>query len=137
MARRRNPRVEQAVKQALAELLEKEIADPRVSFTTITDVRVTEDHKQATVYYTTLDRDLVARDPLRSGGDPFPSPDQVADGLVSAAPRLQGLLARRVRLRNTPTLSFQPDPVAAASRRIAELLRRVESGGGGDTEDTA
>ncbi len=131
MARRRNPRVEQAVKQALAELLEDEIADPRVAFTTITDVRVTEDHKQATVYYTSLDRGLLAPHATRGGGNPIPPADQVAEGLTSAAPRLQGLLARRVRLRNTPTLNFQPDPVAMASRRVDELLRRVGGGNPG------
>lgn len=128
---KRNPRVEHAVRQALAELLEEEIADPRVSFVTITDVRLTPDQEHATVFYTTLDRDVLAADPRRSGGDAVPGPDDAAEGLASAAPRLQGLLARRVRLRNTPALRFEPDAVAEEGRRIEDLLRRVRDDGGG------
>lgn len=125
MAKRRNPRVEQRVKQAVAELLEEEIADPRVAHVTITDVRVSEDARHATVYYTTLDPGILTADPARTGGDVLASHPDVAEGLASAAPRVQGLLARRVRLRNTPTLRFEPDRVAAEARRIDELLHRV------------
>jgi ribosome-binding factor A len=123
VAKRRNRRVDVSVRQALAELLEEEIADPRTAFVTLTDVEVSEDHKHATVYYTVLDQDLVS-EPGASG---LPREDEVAAGLASAAPRLQGLLARRVRLKNTPGLQFEPDEVAAEGRRIEELLRRVRS----------
>jgi ribosome-binding factor A len=115
---RRNRRVDEAVRQAVAELLEEEIADPRTRLVTVTDAEVTEDHKYATVYYTTLDAEL-GRDTR------LPAESDAADGLASAAPRLQGLLARRVRLRNTPVLRFEPDAAAAEGRRIDELLRRV------------
>ncbi len=125
MTRRSNPRVDERVKQALAELLESEISDPRTRMVTITDARVTEDHKQATVYYTTLDTDL--------GSGDLPDEDAAAAGLRSAAPRLQGLLARRVRMRNTPTLRFEPDSAVAEGRRIDELLRQVRANEEGPT----
>lgn len=124
MTRRSNPRVDERVKQALAELLEAEIADPRTHLVTITDVRVSEDHKHATVYYTTLDADL--------GSGELPEEDAAAAGLKSAAPRLQGLLARRVRMRNTPNLRFEPDTAVSEGRRIDELLRRVRDEEGGE-----
>jgi ribosome-binding factor A len=119
VSRRRNPRVDEAVRQALATLLEEEIADPRTRFVTVTDVEVTEDHKHATVYYTVLD-------PAVAAGGELPTADEAADGLRSAAPRLQGLLSRRIRLRNTPVLRFVPDAAAAEGRRIDELLRHVQ-----------
>lgn len=127
MARKRNPRLEQAVRVAIAELLEEEIADPRVSHVTITDVRVSEDQRHATVYYTTLDQDLIAGDPSHTGSIRPRGPQEVREGLTSAAPRLQGLLARRVRMRNTPTLVFEPDEIAAEARRIEELLRAAHA----------
>lgn len=136
MARKRNPRLEQAVREAVAELLEEEIADPRVSHVTITDVRVSEDQRHATVYYTALDVDLLAADPDRTGSDVPRGPREVADGLASAAPRLQGLLARRVRMRHTPALTFEPDQVAAEARRIDELLRTAHRKGD-NTSDLA
>ncbi|MFN2556686.1 MAG: 30S ribosome-binding factor RbfA [Nitriliruptorales bacterium] len=129
MARKRNPRLEQAVREAIAELLEEEIADPRVSHVTITDVRVSEDQRHATVYYTSLDTGLLAGGPQRMTRDMPRGPSEVADGLASAAPRLQGLLGRRVRMRNTPTLVFEPDQLAAEARRIDELLRSEHSTG--------
>ncbi len=127
MARKRNPRLEQAVREAIAELLEEEIADPRVSHVTITDARVSEDQRHATLYYTALGADLLATDPRAAGSDVPRGPREVAEGLASAAPRLQGLLARRVRMRHTPTLAFEPDEVAAEARRIDELLRAAQA----------
>jgi ribosome-binding factor A len=127
MARKRNPRTDANVRSALADLLESEIQDPRVSFVTLTEVDVTPDHEVATVYYTTLDPGIVSRDPARTGGDRLPSAEDVADGLASVTPRLRSLLSSRVQLRTTPELRFTPDPVADTAGRVDELLRRLGS----------
>lgn len=127
MARKRNPRTDANVRSALADLLESEIQDPRVSFVTLTEVDVTPDHEVATVYYTTLDPGIVSRDPQRTGGDRLPPPEEVAEGLASVTPRLRGLLSSRVQLRTTPELRFKPDPVADTAGRVDELLRRLGS----------
>lgn len=121
MARKRSRRTDLAVKEAIAELIEQEIADPRVEFVTITDAEVTEDHRHATVYYTALEPGVVSS----RASEKVPDEDAAAAGLASAAPRIQGLLSRRLRLRNTPAIRFEPDTVAAEGRRIEELLRRV------------
>ncbi len=119
MGRRSDPRVDRRVREAVAELLDGEIADPRVQHVTITDANVSDDHKHATVYYTRLDADVLA------GGADLPDDEEVAEGLESAAPRLQGLLSRRMRLKNTPQLRFEPDAAAAEGRRIDQLLREL------------
>lgn len=126
MARKRNPRVDKQVRAALADLIESDVADPRLAFITITEVDVTPDHEVATVYYSTLDPGIVARDPRRTGGDAIPDAEDVADGLQAAAPRLRGLLARRVRLRTTPELRFRVDPVTEQVARIDDALRRMD-----------
>ncbi len=127
MANKRNPRVASLVRSAIADLLETEVQDPRVGFVTITEVDVTPDHEVATIYYTTLDPDIVSRDPRRTGGDALPTADEVADGLASVTPRVRSLLARRVPLRTTPELRFRPDPVADTASRVDELLRGLGS----------
>lgn len=124
MGNKRNPKVDTAVQEALADLLET-FADPRLKFVTITEVAVTQDAKYATVYYSTLPTDLVSRDPRQTGGDRVPETHEVRAGLDSARTRLQSLLARRVRLRNTPQLRFVPDPVAEQATRVEALLRQV------------
>ncbi len=52
-----NPRyikVAEQIKVLVAELLERRIKDPRLGFVTITDVRLTGDGREATVFYTVL-----------------------------------------------------------------------------------
>jgi ribosome-binding factor A len=126
VAKKRNPRVDKAVLEAVADLVDAEVADPRLAFVTFTEAQVTSDHEHALVYYSTLDPALVSRDPRRTGGDRVPSPAEVAEGLASVAPRLQGRVSRRARLRTTPTLTFEPDPVVEQASRVEDLLRRIE-----------
>jgi ribosome-binding factor A len=123
VARKRNPRTDRQVRAALAELLDSEVADPRLTLVSITEVDVTPDHEVATVYYSTLDPSLVARDPRRTGGDRLPAAHEVEEGLRAATPRLRSLLAQRVRLRVTPELRFRPDPVVEQAARVESLLR--------------
>ncbi len=119
-----NRRLDQHVKEAVARIVEEEIADPRLNLVTITDVEVTADQKYATVYWTALDRSLVSGD-RGTGGDPLPTEDDVADGFEAARARIQSMVARQVRTRNTPELRFRPDPVASQAARVEDLIRRV------------
>lgn len=128
MAKKRNPRVDRMVRDAVAELIESELADPRLAFVSITDAEVTPDHEVATVYYTMIDPSIVSRDYRRTGGDRLPDAHEVEEGLTSVTPRLRSLLARRVRLRATPSLRFRPDPVAEQASRVEQLLRDLDAG---------
>lgn len=132
MAQKGNPRTDHAVRQAIADIVEDEIADPRLTMVSITDVHVTPNHEQATVHYTVVSPDVVARDPARTGGDRMPEPHEAAAGFEAARPRIQGLLARRVRMRRTPNLVFVPDPVREQAARVEELIRRVRREEGRD-----
>ena len=123
---RANRRLDQHVKEAVAQVVEEEISDPRLNLVTITDVEVSADQKYATVYWTALDRDIVSNEGVR-GGDPLPQPDEVAAGFDAARSRIQGLVARRVQSRNTPELRFLADPVATQAARVEEVIRRVRS----------
>lgn len=129
MARKRNHRVDEQVRAAVGDLLQTEIADPRLTFVTITEADVTPDHDVATVYYSTLDPGVLSRDPRRTGGDQIADPDEVAEALAVVAGRLQGPVARRVGLRATPQLRFVPDPVTEQAARVDELLRGLERRG--------
>jgi|GEM_PF-40400 len=129
MARKRNHRVDEQVRAAVGDLLQTEIADPRLTFVTITEADVTPDHDVATVYYSTLDPSVLSRDPRRTGGDHIADAGEVAEALLAVAGRLRGPVARRVGLRTTPELRFVPDPVTEQAARVEELLRGLESRG--------
>jgi ribosome-binding factor A len=137
VAKKRNPRVDRAVREAVADLLESETADPRLAFVTITDVEVTQDHEVATIYYSTLDPALIARDHRRTGGDRVPDAHEVEEGLASAAPRLRSLVGRRARLRTSPELRFKPDPVVEQANRVEQLLRGLDTGPASSAADQA
>jgi ribosome-binding factor A len=130
VSRKRNPRTDRVVLQTLADLLETEIADPRLAFVSLTEVKVTPDHEHATIWYSMLDPKIVSRDPRRSGGDRLPEPHEVEEGLAAATPALRSLLGRRARLRAVPELKFEPDPVIEQADRVERLLRGLEETGG-------
>jgi ribosome-binding factor A len=132
MAKGGNPRTDRAVKEAIADIVEHEVADPRLKLVSITEVHVTPDAEHATVHWSILSPDLVTRDPARTGGDRVPEAHEVAAGFEAARARIQSLLARRVKLRRTPVLHFLPDPVIEQAARVEELIRRVRREEGRD-----
>ena len=54
MASPRYAKVAEQIKVIVAEMLERRIKDPRLGFVTVTDVRLTGDGREATVFYTVL-----------------------------------------------------------------------------------
>ena len=57
-----NPRVRKIadrIQVIVAEMLERRIKDPRLGFVTVTDVRVTGDTQQASIFYTVLGEESV------------------------------------------------------------------------------
>ena len=108
MSHRRVQRLNQLLKEELAELLRTESKDPRVRTVTITDVETTSDLAQAEVFIRTL------------GGE-MPVEEAIA-GLESAEGFLRRELGRRLRLRRIPELLFTPDTTLEHATRIESLL---------------
>ncbi len=91
-------------------LLRNEIHDPRLEgvSVTVTEVRVSRDLRNATVYANELGAELSA-------------PVQAA--LRAAAAKLAGRLAREMHLKYAPRLSFAADQSFAEAQKIERLLR--------------
>jgi ribosome-binding factor A len=102
-------RVDEAVRQVLADAIAEELKDPRVGFVTVTDVRTSPDLTSARVYVSVL-------------GD---TPDREASlaGLRHAHGYLQGRIAQELTLRRTPTLEFRYDDTTDRAMQIEQLLR--------------
>jgi ribosome-binding factor A len=107
-------RVDEAVRQVLADALAGEIKDPRVGFITVTDVTTSPDLRTARVYVSVLG-DGAAR-------------EASLDGLRHAHGYLQGRIASELRLRRTPTLEFRYDETIDRAQRVEGLLRDGEQG---------
>ena len=99
------------IREIVAATLTGEVKDPRVGMITVTDVRVTPDLRDATVYYTVL-------------GDPAEQAATAA-ALESAKGVLRAQVGRQTGIKFTPTLRFVTDEVPDTARQIDELLDRA------------
>ena len=96
------------IKQIVATVIERQIKDPRLGMVTITDVRVTGDLHDATVFYTVFgdDEDRVAS----------------AAALESAKGVLRSEVGRQTGVRFTPSLTFTLDALPDSARQLDDLL---------------
>jgi ribosome-binding factor A len=103
-------RIEAQMQRVLAELIPREVKDPRVGPVTVTQVVLAPDLSHAQVYIVPF-------------GKPGNHPEAV-DGLNAAAGFLRGEVGRRVGLRHAPRLSFVRDD---SFDRTAELMALIDA----------
>ena len=102
-------RVDEAVRQVLADALAGELSDPRIGFITVTDVKTSPDLRAARVFVSVL-------------GDEEARAASLA-ALGSAHGLLQHQIASQLRLKRTPTLEFVYDSTTDRALRVESLLR--------------
>ena len=100
-------RVNAAVREVLSEAV-GELKDPRIGFVTVTGVETTTDLRQAVVFVSVF------------GGER--KRDQSIEGLQAAHGLLQARIARELRLKRTPQLTFQYDPTVERGVRMTQLI---------------
>ena len=93
----RELRVGDFLRKELAEIVQREMRDPRIGVLSITDVVVNKDLSYADVYFTTVS--------AQQENDK----DEVLSALQGAAGFLRSILARRHVMRTTPALRFHYD----------------------------
>jgi ribosome-binding factor A len=99
------------IAQIVAEMLERRIKDPRLGFVTVTEARLTNDLREATVFYTV-----------------YGSADDraaTAAALASATGVIRSEVGRQTGLRHTPSLTFVPDTVPDNVQHIEDLVVRA------------
>ena len=99
------------VNELLREILSEavlELKDPRIGFVTVTGVRTSPDLSHATVFVSVLGSERKRERSL--------------EGLGAAHGVLQARVAREVRLKRTPTLTFEYDPTVAEGVRMTKLI---------------
>lgn len=111
-----NPRiakVAEQIKVIVAEMLERRIKDPRLGFVTLTDVRLTGDGREATIFYTVLgDADARA---------------ESAIALASATGLLRSTVGKQLGMKFTPTLTFVLDAIPDTAAHLEDVLARARA----------
>jgi ribosome-binding factor A len=100
-------RVNEAVRQVLSEHVGR-LKDPRIGFVTVTAVETSPDLRQARVFVSVL------------GGERNRA--QTLAGLDAAHSVLQGAIARELRMKRTPQLTFEYDPSVERGVRMTKLI---------------
>ncbi|GAA3008537.1 30S ribosome-binding factor RbfA [Tetragenococcus solitarius] len=112
MANYRDRRVAQEILKEVNHLLQKKIRDPRVQDVTITDVHVTGDLQQATIYYSILSDDASAKKEAQLGLEK-------AKGLVRRE------VGHALSIYKTPEIFFELDESVEYGERIDEVIREL------------
>lgn len=111
MAGQRTQQLADRIRVIVASMLERRIKDPRLGFVTITDVRLTGDNQNASVFYTVM-----------GGQDAIES---TAAALKSASGLIRSEVGKQLGLRHTPSIEFFLDAVPENAREIEDLLAKA------------
>jgi len=99
------------IKQIVASSIEMQVKDPRLGMVTITDVRLTGDLHDATVFYTVLGNDEERQASTQA--------------LESAKGTLRTEVGRQTGVRFTPTLTFKLDAIPETADQLKVLLAKA------------
>jgi ribosome-binding factor A len=109
---KRSDKVADLIRKEVSDMLMFSVKDPRIGFVTVTRVAVSDDCRQAKVYFSVLG---TAEEQQRA-----------IQGLASATGFIRKELGRRVRLRYTPEILFQFDPSIEYAIHMEEVFRKLE-----------
>lgn len=101
------------IKEEISQLLQQEVADPRLDFVTVTDVETSADLGQAYIYVTFLGDSQKQKESL--------------EVLRRATGFFRRQLGQRVHLRYIPNLDFRLDPSVDRGQRIERILQELEN----------
>lgn len=99
------------IQEIVAETLELKVKDPRLGFITVTDVRVSPDLHDATIFYTVFGTDEDAQ--------------KTAAALESCKGMVRSEVGKRTGVKFTPNISFVRDALPDSVRMIDDLLHEA------------
>jgi ribosome-binding factor A len=97
------------IKVIVAQTLEHKVKDPRLGFITITDVRLTPDLRDASVFYTVYGSDM--------------DRESTAAALASSKGMLRTEVGKGTGVKFTPTLEFVLDAIPENAAHVEDLLK--------------
>lgn len=110
----RTNRIDELLRQEIGGIIAKEVADPRIGFTTITKVETTPDLRHARVWVSVIGQERERNATIAALG--------------RAMPFVRHELGRTLRLKRIPDLHIQLDDTAERGTRVLQLLAELEAG---------
>ena len=110
---RRPEQLAEVIREEVSQIVGYELEDPRIERVTVTDVRVSENLRDASVYVTAEGTEAEKAEAMRA--------------LQKAAPYVRRQLGTALNLKYTPELHFVRDTVEEAATRVEELLSEIRT----------
>ena len=110
---KRASRVKHLLQQEISRILQMDIKDPRIKLVTVTDVKLTDDLREAKVFVSSL--------------DPAVDRESFLTGLKRATGYIRGELGRELTLKYIPTIEFVFDDSYDKQERVLNLIDRLHS----------
>lgn len=110
-------RIGDQMQRELAQLIQREIKDPRVGMVTVNAVKVSRDLGYADIYVSLLSTEELTAE--------SPEVEASIAALNRAAGFLRGQIGRAMKLRVVPQLRFHFDALQGYSRRMDSLIRKA------------
>lgn len=111
--RHRQEQLSTAIAHELIDVIHTRMQDPRIGFTSVTNVQLSADLRHAKVFISVMGTPEEQASTMRA--------------LVHGAGFLRRELAQRLSIRYTPELAFKLDESIAQGSRIVELLREIHA----------
>jgi ribosome-binding factor A len=111
MQYKRKDRVKDQIKKEVSQIIQYELKDPGIGFITITDVELSDDLKNAKVFFSVL-------------GDEKKKLES-SDALKRAVFFIQHEIGRKMKLKYTPKIKFLYDDSLEKGARIENALREI------------
>jgi ribosome-binding factor A len=109
-------RLDSLIRSEISQLLQRQVKDPRLgNFISVTEVSVSADLKYAKVFVSCIGSEELKRETL--------------SGLAAASGFLRNQLAKRLRVRRIPELSFYWDDSIERGAHLLQLIDEVSAGG--------
>jgi len=109
---RRPERVADILREEISQIVGYELEDPRLTMVTVTDVRMSDNLRDANVFITVVGDEEEHRLALAA--------------LRKAAPYVRKQLGLSLNLPRTPEIHFLRDSVEQKAERVEQLLRQIE-----------
>lgn len=111
----RNERVRKTLMKEIADILQREIRDPRISgIVSIMDVEVSHDNSFAKVYYSVFGNEE--------------QKEKTVEAMTQNTPKIRYEVGKRIRLRLTPELRFILDDSIERGSKVTDLINKISRG---------
>jgi ribosome-binding factor A len=114
---KRSQRIQELIHEEISKLIQRGLKDPRIGFTTVTKVELTDNLKLAKVFVSIMGSEQEKIDTL--------------EGLNSAKGFVRNTMSKNLYLKYIPELEFRRDDNADHVEKISRIINELHSESGG------